>query len=203
MTSMPRPNRRITDPEILKGLTHPLRRQVFRLLAQFGPATVTTLARQTGSDPGQLSYHVRELAKRGFIEPAPEFARDRRESWWRLAPGSVSWSASEIEAPDGRAVADALHNMTVADEFERLRAFESSRDSWPPEWVQAAETSNSYLRLTPQELRELTGQINELIGAYGDHEGRSASRTPQPDQADDADGRQSVFIFLHAFPEKP
>jgi DNA-binding transcriptional ArsR family regulator len=200
---MPRPNRRITDPETLKGLTHPLRRQVFRLLAQFGPATVTTLARQTGADPGQLSYHVRELAKRGFIEPAPEFARDRRESWWRLVPGSVSWSTSDIEAPDGRAVADALHSMTVADEFERLRAFESDRESWPPEWVQAAETSNSYLRLTPQELRELTGQINELIAAYGDQTGRRADRPREAHGADDTDGRQSVFIFLHAFPERP
>ncbi|MGI8506078.1 MAG: ArsR/SmtB family transcription factor [Solirubrobacteraceae bacterium] len=196
-----RARRRITDPEVLKGLTHPLRRRVFRLLAQFGPATVTTLAQRTGADPGRMSYHVRELAKRGFIEPAPELARDGRESWWRLVPGSVSWSSTDMADPADRAVTDALHDVTVADEFERLQVFEAAIDSWGPEWAAAAETSNSYLRATPQELRELTAQINDLIIAFRDVEGRSTDRSRAADQADD--GRESVFIFMHAFPERP
>jgi DNA-binding transcriptional ArsR family regulator len=197
------PNRRITDPEILKGLTHPLRREVFRLLAQFGPATVSTLAERTDADPGQMSYHVRELAKRGFIEPAPELARDRRESWWRLVPGSVSWSASDIADPGGRAVAETLHGMVVGDQFARLQAFEAARDSWGPEWEAAAETSNSYLRLTPQELRELAGQINQLIRTFREGAGRSTDRPTEAGAAQPPDGRESVFVFLHAFPERP
>jgi DNA-binding transcriptional ArsR family regulator len=200
---MARPNRRITDPEILKGLTHPLRREVFRLLAEFGPATVSTLAKRTDSDPGRLSFHVRELAKRGFVEPAPELARDRRESWWRLAPGSVSWSATDMDDPAGRAVANTLHGMIVADEFERLQAFEAARDGWGPEWAHAAETSNSYLRLTPEELHELAGQINELIRTFRDAEGGRASEAPADSPSDVEDARESVFIFLHAFPERP
>ena len=198
---MPPEIRHITDPEVLKGLTHPLRRQVVRLLGQFGPATVTLLASRTDADPGQLSYHLRELAKRGFVEPAPELARDRRESWWRLVPGGWSWKTEDMADPAGRAVADTLHNMVVADEFERLRAFDANRESWSPEWLEAADTTNSYLRLTPAELRELTGQINELIRSFGDAEGRTANRPVGPDEADD--GRQSVFIFIHAFPERP
>jgi DNA-binding transcriptional ArsR family regulator len=197
------PNRRITDPEILKGLTHPLRREVFRLLAQFGPATVSTLAERTDADPGQMSYHVRELHKRGFIEPAPELARDRRESWWRLVPGSVSWSASDIADPAGRAVAETLHGMVVGDQFARLQAFEAARDSWGPEWEAAAETSNSYLRLTPQELRELAAQINQVIRTFREGEGRSTDCPTEAGAAQPADGRESVFVFLHAFPERP
>ncbi len=69
---------RITDPGILKALSHPLRRQIYRLLIQLGPQTVTLLTEHTGADPGQLSFHLRELAKRGFITEAPELARDRR-----------------------------------------------------------------------------------------------------------------------------
>jgi DNA-binding transcriptional ArsR family regulator len=191
-------NRRITDPEILKGLTHPLRRQVFRLLAEFGPATVSTLAEYTDSDPGRLSYHIRQLAKRGFIEPAPELARDGRESWWRLMPGSVSWSSTEIADPAGRAVVDTLHGQIVADEFERLHAWEAARESWPAEWVSAAETSNSFLRLTPQELHELADRMNALIREFSESDGRDTNQLPP-----EADGRESVFIFVHAFPERP
>ncbi len=200
MVSVPAPVRRVTDPEVLKGLTHPLRRQIFRLLAQFGPATVSTLAEWTESDPGRLSYHVRELAKRGFVEPAPELARDRRESWWRLSPGGVSWSATDMADPAGRAVADTAHDMTVSDEFERLRAFDAARESWGEEWIGAAETSNSYLRLTPAELRELSGQINALIRDYREQD---PGRAVDDGQSRDGDGRESVFVFVHAFPERP
>jgi DNA-binding transcriptional ArsR family regulator len=195
------PPRRITDPDTLKGLTHPLRRQVFRLLAEFGPATVSTLAERTGSDPGRMSYHLRQLASRGFIELAPELARDRRESWWRLAPGAVAFSAEEMVDADGRAVANTLHDMIVTEEFERLRAFDTSREQWSPEWRAAAETSNSFLRLTPDELHELSDQINKLIRDFRESEGRSTD-LPAGARVPD-DGRESVFLFVHAFPERP
>lgn len=194
---MPHPARKITDPEILKGLTHPLRRRIFRLLAEFGPATVTALAERTGADPGRLSYHLRELGRRGFIEEAPELARDRRERWWKLVPGGVSWSTSQVTGPDGQAVAEALLGMNVAEQFERLRAYQASRDTWDPDWVDAATTSETYLRLTPQELRDLSVELNALLARWA--EGRfDASRTAAAD-----DGRESVMLFLHAFPEKP
>lgn len=199
---MPERKRRITDPEVLKGLTHPLRREVFRQLAQFGPATVTTLARRMDCDPGRMSYHLRELERRGFIEAAPELARDRRESWWRLVEGSVSWSPTDMTDPADRAVADALHSAVVSDEFARLRAFEAELGSWGAEWEAAAETSNSYLRLTPAELRELAAKLNDLIREYGREPGRDTHGTPAESRPPE-DGRESVFIFIHAFPERP
>jgi DNA-binding transcriptional ArsR family regulator len=202
LPSMTAPLRRITDPEILKGLTHPLRRQVFRLLAQFGPATVSTLAEHTDSDPGRLSYHLRELAKRGFIEPAPELARDGRESWWRLTPGGISWSSTEMGDPAGEAVANTLFGMTVGDEFTRLQAWDDAREHWDQDWVSAAHASSSYLRLTPDELRELAGRIEALICDYRDAaDGRDVPDRPAAVAPDD--GRESVFLFFHGFPEKP
>jgi hypothetical protein len=39
---------RIDDPEVLKGITQPIRQQLWRLLLQRGPCTVGTLAGELG-----------------------------------------------------------------------------------------------------------------------------------------------------------
>jgi DNA-binding transcriptional ArsR family regulator len=195
--------RRITDPEALKGLTHPLRRRLYDQLAHFGPATVSTLADQLDADPGQVSYHLRELGKRGFIEEAAELARDRRERWWRPVRGSVSWSNTGFADPADRAMADTLYQQIVADQFARLARYNAERDSWPQEWVEATTASNSHLRLTPQELRGLAEELNEVIRRWRDVGGAGESdRDVRPDERPD-DGRKNVFLFFHAFPEEP
>lgn len=193
--------RRITDPEILKGLSHPLRQRLYRLLAQLGPATTTILAAHLdGADPGQVSYHLRELGKRGFIEEAPELARDRRERWWRLATGSWGWSSAELETPEGRAVGEATFAQMVNDQFDRLRHYNATQDDWPAEWHTATAASHSELRLTPEELRGLADELNAVIRKW------AAPGRPDPSQRSDerpADGRENVLLFFHAFPERP
>jgi DNA-binding transcriptional ArsR family regulator len=200
VTESRRPHRRITDPEVLKGLTHPLRRKLYDQLTHFGPATVSTLAERFAADPGQISYHLRELGRRGFIEEVPELARDRRERWWRAAPESMSWSTTEFADPAGRAVADTVLQQMIADQFERLAAYHEARGSWPAEWTTAATASNSYLRLTPDELRELSAELDTVLRRWREV-GRAADEV-RPDERP-ADGRENVFVFLHAFPEQP
>ncbi|NUT07962.1 MAG: helix-turn-helix transcriptional regulator [Hamadaea sp.] len=185
--------RDITDPEILKGLAQPIRQKIYRLLAQIGPATGGELSKRLGTDPGQTSYHLRELAKRGFVEDVPELARDRRERWWRLVPGAVSWSALEFGDPEGTAVASAAKAQTVIDEFERVRRYEQTRTEWSPEWQQAAMSSDSFLRLTAGELAELNRELMTVVQDW-------AARTRHLPVGGD---RQNVFLFLHSFPERP
>ena len=192
--------RRLTDPDMLKGLTHPLRRRLYRLLLQLGPATVTLLGEHVDADPGQLSYHLRELGRRGFIEEAPELARDRRERWWRVVPGAVSWSLQQFDDPADRVVAETVYRDLVADQFERLRAFETGKQDWPEEWVAVSTTSNNYLRLTPEELGALNDELNQVLRRWSAL-GR-IDPTTRPEERP-ADGRENVFLFLHAFPEKP
>lgn len=185
--------RRITDPEVLKGLAQPIRQKLYRLLAQIGPATGATLSRHLGTDPGQTSYHLRELVKAGFVEDAPELARDRRERWWRAVPGPTGWSSADFPSPEGQAISAAVKAQLVIDEFERVRRYEQHRDTWSAQWQAAAMSSDSFLRLTPAELTELTAELHELVVRWKDR-GRAA--------ADDTD-REHVFLFFHAFPERP
>ncbi|NUP51377.1 MAG: helix-turn-helix domain-containing protein [Catenulispora sp.] len=197
---MPEP-RRITDPEVLKGLSHPLRQRLLRLLTQLGPSTTTILAAHLdGADPGQISYHLRELGKRGFIEEAPELARDRRERWWRVPRGSISWSNTDFQTPEGRAVAEAAFAQNVTDQFERLRDYASAAEDWPTEWQRAATSSTTNLRLTPEELRGLCEELEGVVRRWAEPGRRDPALRPQEQPED---GREQVLVFFHAFPEKP
>jgi DNA-binding transcriptional ArsR family regulator len=188
----PAPHRRITDPEVLKGLAQPIRQRLYRLLLQFGPATGGSLAKRLGADPGQISYHLRELARRGFVEDVPELARDLRERWWQATPGSTTWSFLDFAEPEARAVADVVKMQMVVDEFNRLRRFEQGRDGWSEAWRRAVMSSESFLRLTPDELTELTTELQSVLTRW------SEATTGRPRE----DGRESVSLFFHAFPER-
>lgn len=192
--------RRLTDPDVLKGLTHPLRRHIYRLLVDHGPATVTSLADRVDADSGQISYHLRELAKRGFIEEAPEFARDRREHWWRAVPGAIAWSTRDFSDPAGRAVAETALRLMVEEQFERLRAHQAIKETWGEEWQDFITNSSSTMRLTPTELGAMCAELNEVVVRWSDV-GRT-DPTVRPDERPQ-DGRENVFVFFHAFPEKP
>jgi DNA-binding transcriptional ArsR family regulator len=150
MTLHERPVRRIDDPEVLKGLAHPLRQRLWRLLHQLGPCTVGTLANRVGADPGQVSYHLRELAKRGWIHPVPELARDRRESWWRVAPESTSWTIEDFPTPEGQALVRQLHAAMVVEDVQRLGRFVQTFQLWSGEWIGASVSARSFLFLTPR-----------------------------------------------------
>ncbi|WP_163569206.1 helix-turn-helix domain-containing protein [Fodinicola feengrottensis] len=193
-----RPKRQITDPEVLKGLTQPLRRKLYRLLGQLGPATAGALAKHTETDPGLVSYHLRELARHGFITEAPELARDRRERWWRLVPGSTSWDTLDFQGPEGAAIAATAKAQMVADEFERLSKWEQVRHAWTHEWSRASVASDSQFRLTAAELTQLSAELLTVLDRWADV-GKHPDGTPLA--ADD--DREAVFLFFHAFPEKP
>ena len=48
-----------------------------------GPSRAADLAHDLGIPANQASFHLRQLAKYGLVEEAPELARDRRDRVWR------------------------------------------------------------------------------------------------------------------------
>jgi DNA-binding transcriptional ArsR family regulator len=185
-------DRVIQDVEQLKSFAHPLRQRLYRLLVQLGPLTNADLsAKLGGADPGLVSYHIRRLVKGGFVEDVPDLATDRRQRWWRAVSGNTSWSSLDFDTPEGREVAKGLKSQMVVSEFERLRDFATNQDRWSMAWREAATSSDSYLRLTPEELTQLSADLHEVLRRYS-----TSNREPSPEAV-------PVFLFLHAFPEHP
>jgi Helix-turn-helix domain len=74
------------DPRAMRALTHPLRLSLLELLAGSGPATAAACGRALGAPQANCSFHLRQLAKYGFVEEAEAGAgADKRERRWRVA----------------------------------------------------------------------------------------------------------------------
>lgn len=161
--------KRVTDVATLKAMTHPLRMRLLGLLRSRGPATATTLAGEVGESVASVSYHLRQLARYEFVQEAPEHARDGRERWWRASHRFTSWSAVDFLAtPEQRAAEVALRRQAIDVYEQELREFLDSEPVWGTDWIDAADTSDYVLELTPDQTRALVRELHTVIARYLD-----------------------------------
>ncbi len=64
------PVRRMRDANMLRALAHPARIRLLEELALAGPMTATELAARVGESAANCSWHLRQLAKYGYVEEA-------------------------------------------------------------------------------------------------------------------------------------
>src|ERR1700722_14273207 len=74
---------KLTDPRMMRALEHQARIAIWSHLGLRGPATATECAEIAGLSPSACSYHLRTLARYGFVEEARASAADGRERPWR------------------------------------------------------------------------------------------------------------------------
>jgi hypothetical protein len=158
---------RLTDPAQMRALTHPLRLRLLGLLRADGPATATALAERLDVGTSLASYHLRQLAVHGFIEEAPELARDGRERWWRALHERTSWSTVEwLDTPERTAAETAFSRMIAARFAASVEAWLEASPRWPRGWIDATDMSDWLLELTPAQLRALRTEIAALVERY-------------------------------------
>ncbi|GAA4598987.1 helix-turn-helix domain-containing protein [Planotetraspora phitsanulokensis] len=153
----------VSDPRTLKAVAHPLRVRLLGALRFDGPATATELGARFGESSGSTSYHLRQLARYGFVEENTE-QRDRRERRWRAVHRMTSWSNAEMSAtPEGREAANLLSRRQVEVLTDSMEAFERDRDSWSTEWIEVAGISDDVVRLSPASVASLSEQLWALL----------------------------------------
>jgi DNA-binding transcriptional ArsR family regulator len=152
-------DRQVTDPADLKAVAHPLRVQMLALLRRYGPATATELAQRLGTESGSTSYHLRILARHGFIAEAPadpEGRRHPRERRWAAAHKTTGWSNTRLAATDaGREAAAMMRRRQVEVLIGDVERFETEQDRLTPAWVEAAGIGDLQVRLTESSLTQL------------------------------------------------
>ncbi|MGW6734474.1 ArsR/SmtB family transcription factor [Streptomyces sp. NPDC055013] len=190
-------DRRITDLGTLKALAHPLRMKLLRGLTIAQVATASQLAEQVDEAVSLVSYHLRKLAEHGLIEEAEPQRADGRERWWRPASDGVRIRDEDFrDAPEKAAAHTAASRLFAEQRTDMYRRWLDERAHWGPEWNRAAESSESSLRLTADELAELNKELLALLRRY-DEQGRAA------DAAGDSEGRENVAVHTYAFPFRP
>jgi len=181
---------RTLDMASLKALAHPLRVQLLDTLSQYGPATASGLAARLGESSGATSYHLRQLAKHDFVREV-EGRGSARERWWERTPGGISLNARDVsDTVAGRAAADMVIRQWQQNKDSLVMDFLAhGLDVLPGEWMDASTTSTANLRLTVDQLRELTEEVAQRINEIADvYRGKN-----EP-------GSRPVQIQFNAFP---
>ncbi len=178
------------DAMALRALAHPQRLRMLGMLRIDGPATATRLAERMGLNSGATSYHLRQLARHGFIEEDAERG-NARDRWWKAAHETTTFLEDETDedALDaGLAFAEAALSAQVT-EMQRALARHAQL---PHEWRKASTMSDYIIPLNAADAEALLDKINAVL----------LEAMEQAPKAGDtyAPGMKPVSIMLHAFP---
>ena len=82
----------LTDPKAIRALAHPLRWGLLEALSHAGTLTATQASEMLGESPANCAFHLRTLAKYGFVEEAG--GGRGRERPWRRRYDTLSWGGA-------------------------------------------------------------------------------------------------------------
>lgn len=152
----------IRDPQTMRALAHPLRMRLIEVIGSEGTATATRCAEIVGGSASNCSFHLRNLAKYGFIERAPGSGRERP---WRLTSVSQVIDA-DPDNPEAVIAARAFDEMMLNWEFTRLRDANRRGTDPDPAWARTMALAGATMWLLPDEARELSHELGRLSMRY-------------------------------------
>jgi predicted transcriptional regulator len=167
----------LTDPKAMRALAHPVRMSLLELLGVARTLTATQASELLGESPANCAFHLRTLAKYGFVR---ETGGGRgRERPWEMAYKGIHLSAHQ-EDPRASVTAGMLQSFWLDRVLERARNAVSNTQAWPAVWRHAHEECQTVQFLTPEETKELA---NEVLGILRRHEDRNDHPSRRPDGA--------------------
>ncbi len=159
-----RPHRTLADAPSLRALTHPTRLALMEAVALAGTLTATQASGQVGESPAACAYHLRTLARLGFLQEAG--GGRGRERPWRLAQEGMSVDHSDD--PEVAGATDALETMLTDRFFARIRASRLARSSASEDVRAVSGIVQSTVFATVAELRQLRAEVAALTARYAD-----------------------------------
>ena len=178
---------KLTDPKAMRALAHPVRMALLDLIAVAGTLTATQASEALGESPANCAFHLRTLAKYGFVREAGG-GRGRERPWTRTRR-TISISSTEQDDPQAAIAAGALGSVYFERWVERARrVFGSSRERLPG-WERATQMSRSAVFLTAEETLQVGREVQEIIDRY-----RGRERDPSQRPADGLPVEVSFFI---------
>lgn len=155
-------------------MAHPLRWQILDVLRSSAePMTATEISEQVGESPANCSFHLRTLAKYGFIEEAG--GGKGRSRPWRAR--DVEIDVVDDPHTDGPSGARAMRDVLRSRAFQAIEAWEQGNThAYPPVWREAAMAAEWQLKLTVEDLAQIQLEFKAILDRY-------TSRPKAPDDA--------------------
>lgn len=181
--------REITDVGTMRALSHPVRIALIETLTMFGAMTATQAAERIGESPTTCSFHLRQLAKYGFVEEAG--GGKGRARPWRMAAIGMRMKGVHDD-PAAEIAAGALVRMVRERQLQRYQSWLDARSSYPQRWREVAGDGEFLFYVTADELEEL---MEELVGVLV-----SRFRERLTDPTSRPAGSVPVEMLLFAYP---
>jgi len=175
------------DAMALRALAHPQRMRMLAMLRIDGPATATALAERMGLNSGATSYHLRQLARHGFIEEDSALGNGR-ERWWRSRHETTNVSGDGEEA-------EAFSNVVLEAHIEQLRQARAAHAGLGAEWKRASVSSDFIIPLSAAQAEALVDKLQAVLFEAMESAPKAGSALE--------DGVVPVTIMLHAIPLLP
>lgn len=178
------------DPRILRAIAHPTRNRILAELHASGPIRAADIARMLDVPANQASFHLRQLAKYGLVEEAPEEARDKRDRVWRLAAtDGINFRAQDmLEQPGGQAAWEVFRRNAVA--WGHFLVDQALTATDPDN---RRSLSDSALRLTKEEAEELMEELGDVLQGWRE----------RTQGSDDDRVTYSIYQIIQPYPERP
>ncbi len=157
---------RLTDPKMMRALAHQGRIAIWTYLGLHGPATATECAQIAGLSPSACSYHLRTLARYGFVEEDPASAADGRERPWRARMLALNIDEGpEVPAATQLASRLLVENLRAAAEEVRVQ-YLARKSEYSAGWQAASGELFSVAHVTAEELQRMREQVIEVMAPY-------------------------------------
>jgi predicted transcriptional regulator len=163
----------LTDPKAMRAMAHPVRMALLELLAVTPTLTATQASEVLGESPANCAFHLRTLAKYGFVREAG--GGKGRERPWARAHRSINLTTSQQEGARAKLAATALSQVWNERTLEHIRrAF--AAPAWPAGWEEAVRASDGVRFLTAQEAISVSDEIRAILDRYAGRRDDPASR---------------------------
>src|SRR4051812_44109079 len=150
----------VTDPKAMRALAHPVRIALLEALTTHAQLTATEAGEIVGESPANTSFHLRQLAKYGYVEEA-EGGTGRRRPWKRKHLGM---SFTEVhDDPETAAAARQLSRVFTDRYLARAAQGLEENRSLPDEWRKVLGWNQMDLYLTPDEVDQIDKAILDLM----------------------------------------
>ncbi|MBZ5738355.1 ArsR/SmtB family transcription factor [Nocardioides mangrovi] len=180
------------DPRILRAVAHPTRNRILSELFAAGSLRAADIAKVLDIPANQASFHLRQLAKYGLVEEAPDEARDKRDRVWRLADADgISFRTRDLrEQPGGEAAYAVFQRNAVAWGHHLV---DRALAAGPEDSSVHKSVSENALRLTKEEAEQVMNEMGAVIERWRAH---------TQGTADDDRITYSVYQLIQPYPDR-
>lgn len=155
--------RELTSAQEMRALTHPIRLALLEVLSIEGAMTATEAGERIGESATTCSFHLRQLAKYGFVEEAGGGAGRRRP--WKVVQRSMRLSG--IGGVEQSIAANELRRLVMGRWLQRNEQW-SAVQHLDPVWADIPEAMEIVAYLTADETTAIQEEITALLERFRD-----------------------------------